>query len=110
MDDVLNDLGNRWQSLSKAQQVALAQTVGGVRQYTNLIALMDNFDFYQQNIDIAKNSEGTLQRQQAIYEKSWEASSKRVKAAAETIYSSLLNDKFFIKLNNGFAGLLDIIN
>ena len=110
MDDVLNDLGNKWQSLSKAQQVALAQTVGGVRQYTNLIALMDNFDFYQQNVDIAKNSEGTLQRQQAIYEKSWEASSKRVKAAAETIYSSLLNDQFFIKLNNGFAGLLDIIN
>lgn len=110
MDDVLNDLGNKWQSLSKAQQVALAQTVGGVRQYTNLIALMDNFDFYQQNVDIAKKSEGTLQRQQAIYEKSWEASSKRVKAAAETIYSSLLNDQFFIKLNNGFAGLLDIIN
>ena len=110
MDDVLNDLGSKWQSLSKAQQVALAQTVGGVRQYTNLIALMDNFDFYQQNVDIAKNSEGTLQRQQAIYEKSWEASSKRVKAAAETIYSSLLNDQFFIKLNNGFAGLLDIIN
>ena len=110
MDDVLNDLGNKWQSLSKAQQVALAQTVGGVRQYTNLIALMDNFDFYQQNVDIAKNSEGTLQRQQAIYEKSWEASSKRVKAAAETIYSSLINDQFFIKLNDGFAGFLDILN
>ena len=110
MDDVLSDLGNKWQSLSKAQQVALAQTVGGVRQYTTLVALMDNFDFYKQNLDVAKNSEGTLQKQQAIYEKSWEASAKRVKAAAETIYSSLINDQFFIKLNDGFAGFLDILN
>lgn len=110
MDDVINDLGNRWQTLSKAQQTALAQTVGGVRQYTTLIALMDNFDFYKQNIDVAKNAEGTLQQQQAIYEKSWAASAKRVRAAAETIYSSLLNDKFFIQLNDGFAKVLDIIN
>jgi len=28
--------------MSKAQQVALAQTVAGTRQYTQLVALMDN--------------------------------------------------------------------
>ena len=42
MDEILNELGQRWQTLSKAEQVALAQTVGGTRQYTQLIALMDN--------------------------------------------------------------------
>ena len=40
--DILNELGQRWQTLSKAEQVALAQTVGGTRQYTQLIALMEN--------------------------------------------------------------------
>jgi hypothetical protein len=44
MDDILDDMGSKWDTLTKAQQVALAQTVGGVRQYTNLIALMDNWD------------------------------------------------------------------
>jgi len=40
----------------------LAQTVGGVRQYTNLIALMDNWDFMKENLEVARNSEGTLQK------------------------------------------------
>ena len=42
MDDILNELGAKWESLSNDQQVALAQTVAGVRQYNQLIALMDN--------------------------------------------------------------------
>ena len=110
MDDVLNDLGKRWNALSDAQKTALAQTVGGIRQYTTLMALMNNFDFYQENLNVAQNSKGTLQKQQEIYEQSWKAANDRVRASAESIYSSLLNDQFFIKMNNNFAGFLDVIN
>ena len=110
MDDVLSDLGEKWQTLSDAQQTALAQTVGGVRQYTTLMALMENFDFYKENLSVAQNAEGTLERQQAIYEKSWEAASKRVRASAESIYSDLIDDEFFTKLTDGFSKFLDIIN
>jgi hypothetical protein len=60
MDDILNELGEKWGNISDTQKVALAQTVGGVRQYTTLMALMNNFDFYKENVDIAKSSEGTL--------------------------------------------------
>jgi len=42
MDTILDEIGAKWQTLSKDQQMALAQTVGGVRQYANLIALFDN--------------------------------------------------------------------
>ena len=42
MDDILNEMGSKWQSLNKDQQVALAQNVAGTRQYTQLVALMDN--------------------------------------------------------------------
>ena len=42
MDSILDEMGSKWETLSKAQQVALAQTVGGTRQYTQLIALMEN--------------------------------------------------------------------
>jgi hypothetical protein len=47
MDEILDDLATRWNNLGQAQKMALAQTVGGVRQYTNLIALMDNWDKMQ---------------------------------------------------------------
>lgn len=110
MDDILDELGQKWGQISDTQKTALAQTVGGVRQYTNLMALMNNYDFYKENLEVAKNSAGTLEKQQETYEKSWKASINRVRASAETIYSSLINDQFFIQLNNNFSKFLDIIN
>ena len=42
MDNILNEMGAKWQTLSKDQQVALAQNVAGIRQYSQLMALMNN--------------------------------------------------------------------
>jgi hypothetical protein len=92
--------------------VALAQTVAGVRQYTQLVALMDNWndgsaDSMAANLETAYNAEGALQEQADIYAESWEAAKDRVTASLETIYSQLLDDEFFIDISNGFAHLLD---
>ena len=67
MDSILAEMGAKWNTLSKDQQVALAQTVAGVRQYNQLIALMDNNEKYQKNLSAAQNSTGTLQEQADIY-------------------------------------------
>jgi hypothetical protein len=40
--------------------VALAKGVAGIRQYTQFIALMDNWDFMQDNLETVENSTGTL--------------------------------------------------
>lgn len=55
MDNILNEIGAKWESLGKDQQVALAQTVAGVRQYTQFVALMDNYDKVLQNEKTARN-------------------------------------------------------
>lgn len=123
MHDVLMDLGSAWQGLSKAQQQALAQTVGGVRNSNTLIALMDNFDKFQENLATAENAEGALDKQADIYAESWEAAQKRVRASLQSVYQDLIDDKFFIQLTNvldglvkgidkaidGFGGLLPIV-
>ena len=106
MDVILEEMAAKWQTLAKDQQVSLAQSVAGVRQYTQLIALMNNWDFMQENLETAYNSTGTLTEQAEIYAESWEAASKRVKASAEGLYQSLLDDDFFIDINNGFANML----
>lgn len=106
MDDILEDLAGKWNTLDQAEKVALANTVGGVRQYTKLISLMDNWDFMKQNIASASNSEGSLQEQANIYAESWEGAKDRVTAAAESIYSSLINDDFFITMLNVIEKLL----
>lgn len=103
MDDVLSDIGERWSTLNKDEQVALAQGVAGIRQYTQFIALMDNWDFMKENLETAKNATGELQNQADIFAESWEAARKNVKASAEGIYDSLVKDEFWIGLTNGFA-------
>ena len=109
MDKILDDLGKKWNFLAQDQKMALAQTVGGVRQYTQLITLMDNYEDFKINIDLATNAEGTLNEQNRIFEESWEASSKRVKASLEDIWDDILDDDFFIELNNGLSGLIDSV-
>lgn len=109
MDAILDEMGDKWQNLGKAEQIALAQTVGGVRQYTQLIALLDNWDFMKENLATAYGSTGALQEQADIFAESWEAARKKVKASAEGIYDSLINDNFWIDLTNGFADVLDFI-
>jgi TP901 family phage tail tape measure protein len=53
MDQILEELGGRWQTLGQDQKIALAQTVAGVRQYNQLIALMDNWGTFQENLSMA---------------------------------------------------------
>lgn len=106
MDDILDDLAIKWDTLTNAEQTALAETVAGTRQYTQLMALMNNWDDMTENLNTANNADGTLDKQQEIYAESWEAARDRVTAAAEDIYNSLLDDDFFIALTDGFANIL----
>ena len=107
MDDILDDLGARWESLTEAQRVATAETVGGMRQYANFMALMDNWSEVQKNITIAANSEGTLQEQADIYAQSWEGAKKRVQASLQNIYTKIIDDQFFINLTNGLSKIIE---
>lgn len=109
MDEILNDMAARWKTLSNAQQMALAQTVAGVRQYTQLITLMNNWDFFEKNLQTIEGSLGTLQEQQETFASGWEASRKRVKAAAEDIYDSIFQPETFINLNNTLSTVLNYI-
>lgn len=110
MDNILDEMAAKWGTLAKDQQIALAQTVAGVRQYTQLIALMDNWnagdaDSMVANLETAYNSSGVLTEQADIYAESWEAARDRATAAAEEIYKSLVDEKFFI----GFLNTIDKI-
>jgi len=111
MDTILDEMADKWDKLSKDQQMALAQTVAGTRQYTQLVALMDNWnagdsDSMIANLKTATEATGALDEQAEIYAESWEAASDRVRASAEGLYQSLLDDDFFIDINNGFAEML----
>lgn len=110
MDSILDEMGTRWKILSEDQQVALAQQVAGVRQYTQLVALMDNWDFMKENLETAQNSTGTLAAQAAVYEKSWAAASDNVKTSLEGVYNELIPTDTIIDVTNAFADVLTAVD
>ena len=93
MDAILDEMGSKWDTLTKAQQVSLAQTVAGTRQYTQLVALMDNWDDFQKNITMAGGATGELNKQQKIYMDSVEAAMNRARASAEELYSAIFDEE-----------------
>lgn len=107
MDVLLTEIAAKWQELSEGDQIALAESVAGTRQYTQLIALMNNWEFFQENLNTSLTSTGTLDEQAKIYAESWEAAEKRVTASAEAIYGKILDDDTFIELTNLFANFID---
>ena len=114
MDEILDNLGSKWNTLAQDQKIALAETVAGVRQWTQLIALMDNWDFFKENLAMAQDADGALEQQAEIYAESWEAARDRTKAAAEDIYDSLINPDFYIKVDDLItpllSGIADVID
>lgn len=107
MNIILDEMGAKWSTLSKDTQIALAQNVAGVRQYTQLIALMDNWSYFQENLNTAYTSTGELQKQADIYAESWEAARNRVTASLEDVYQDVLKDDFFIDLLNSLADIIE---
>lgn len=110
MDTILDEMGLKWNTLSKDTQVALAQTVAGTRQYAQLVALMDNWDKFGENLKVAGGAMGTLNEQQAIYMDSVEAHMKTMKASAEGLYNSLLDEDTIKNFADMMSGLLTGLN
>lgn len=66
---VINEVGQNWNNWTQTQQTAIAQIVGGTRQYGQFLALMENFDKYQKNLGAAEKENGstlTTQYEQAL--------------------------------------------
>jgi len=59
LDDVIMDLGLRWDTYSEKQQIAIAEIAGGTRQYGQFLALMNNFDDYLKNLESAQGEKGS---------------------------------------------------
>ena len=102
MGEIIEEIGGKWNDLSREQQVALSQTMAGTRQYNNLLSLFDNWDMYTKSLKVSQESAGALQEQQDIYMESTEAHLKQMRAEAERTYDIIFNQDTV----NGFADAL----
>lgn len=107
MGDVVEEVGGKWDTFSKEQQIALAQVMAGTRQYNNLIALFDNWDKYTEALNMSANAAGTLNEQQDIYMQSTEAHLQQLSTATEGVFDSLLGGEDINKVVDAIIPIVE---
>lgn len=103
----LTEVGEKWSSYSREQQVAIAEQMGGKRQWGQVLSLFDNWDKYSDALDVARESTGALQEQQDIYMDRVETHLQELSDAWERVYLQIFNAK---DLNTIIDAITEIIN
>ena len=105
---VMEEIGNNWKNLSREQQIYLAQTMAGTRQYNNLIALFDNWEEYQSALNVSQKAAGTLQKQQNVYLESTTAHINELNTAWDSLYHSTLDADTINTVTDGLKILVKL--
>ena len=82
---ILQELSPAWDKMSKAEQVALGNTLAGTNQYKIFAAVMSQMDVAVESYDQALNSSGETMKQNAVYMDSIEAKTTAMKAEFEKL-------------------------
>ena len=88
---IMEEIGNRWGTLTKEQQIYLASTMGGQRQVNYLISLFDNWTTYSDLLNTSLESEGTLAEKNSRYMESLGAKMNQLAAAQEKVKSAMVD-------------------
>ena len=110
MGEVVEEIGEKWGTLTRNQQTSLAQTIAGTRQYSRMMALFDNWDMYEQAKATSQGSAGALGKQNEIYLDSMEAHLNELQAAAEGLYDSLLDPESLNGLIDGLTNIVELLD
>ena len=89
----LEQIGQKWATLSREQQIYLARTMAGQRQYNNLIALFDNWGKYTDLVNVSMESQGTTMEKNSRYMDSLEAKLEQLGAASQRVKDALINEE-----------------
>lgn len=110
MGSVVEEIGNNWSSLNREQQVSLAQSIAGTRQYSRMMALFDNWDMYQESLVTSMESAGTLSQQHIEYLQSVEAHQEKLRASAEGLYDTIFDSDQIKGVYDVLTGLVEGVN
>ena len=104
LDDIIDELGGKWNDLSRNSQAYLATVIAGNRQQSRFLALMNDYDRTMELVASSQDSAGRSSQQFRNYATGIESSLNNVKAEAESFYASLTSG------NNAIKGAYDLIS
>ena len=109
-EDVLDELGRKWETLNKNQQAALAKALAGTRQQSRLIAIMDDYERVIELQQIAERSSGATAAQASTYLQGIEALITKIDVAWEKIVMNFSNSDVIISIISAFSDIVNFIS
>ena len=106
--EVMEQIGGKWKTLTKEQQVYLASTMAGQRQMNNLVALFDNWSQYEDMVTTSINSAGAAQQKQDIYLESTKAHLNELKTTMQDLYSNLIKPEEINWITDALTNLAQV--
>lgn len=97
-EDVLDELGRKWDTLSSNQQAAIARSLAGTRQQSRLISMMNDYERTLELVEISQRSNGATAAQAATYMLGMEAAINKVTVAGEKLITALTNSDALIAI------------
>ena len=110
MGEVMEEIGSKWSTMTQEQKIYLAQTMAGQRQYSNLMALFDNFDKYESALKTAQNAEGKLQEQQDVYMDRLSTHVQQLTTATEHMWMGLTDTDGFKDVIDGLTTIVEKVD
>lgn len=106
-EEVLDELGKKWETLSSNQQASIAKALAGTRQQSRLIAMMSNYQRTTELAVIAQQSLGATEAQAAEYLQGMEAATNKLTTAYQSLITSVTDSEIIIGIVNTLSGVLD---
>lgn len=106
---ILDELAEKWSSLTDIQQASLTEIIAGKRQGNIVSALMNDFDIAREATETAYDSEGSAERELANYQKGIDYSIQKFTASFQDLSTTLIDSDIFKGLIDSGAEFLDIL-
>lgn len=107
---ILSELAEKWNILDINQKRAITSQLAGTRQANRLLALMENWDMFEEYKDYASSSENALEEQNDIYLQSVEAAQNRMETAWDTFWLNLFDEDALKGFYNFSADMIEMFD
>lgn len=110
MGQVIEEIGEKWDTFGRNAQVAIANAMGGKLQANRLLALFNNWEMYQDALTVSMEATGAAEEQNAKRLESLSAKTNQLRAATEELYMTLLDSDGFKVMVEGATLLVQSLN
>lgn len=109
MGQVIEEIGEKWDTFGRNAQVAIANAMGGKLQANRLLALFNNWEMYQDALTVSMEATGAAEEQNAKRLESLSAKTNQLRTATEELYMTLLDSDGFKVMVEGATLLVQAL-